>query len=185
MNINLVKKRLSHSITEKEYFLVDYQVIQTSWTRNFEDPRIENLLKNTSIQEFMQKKVNSTENLDKINFLKNVSKTTFIKNFKSIKKEKPIKSLERLKKTNEVLGSAKLFSFNNKVEISEFLNKSKKNKLTTGFWFVQLKQFFFKMPKDNIDSWVVKETEIYQKINVTNITNLNLFSINSKLKKKV
>ena len=182
MNLNLNKKKLSHSIIENEITLLDYQVIQTCWKINLESEKKNDNQKNTIFQDLLKKKVNPINNLQQKNVLKKLSKITFIANFKNNMQNKPLKQLENVKISNQIIGATKIFSFKNNLQIIEFLKKSTKSNLTN-FWFVQLKQFFLKMPKDDINLWFIKKTDIYNTINITNLTNFNLFNINIKLQK--
>lgn len=183
MNLNINKKKISQSIIEKEITSLNFQAIQTCWKTNLETKKVNDIHKNTSFQDLLKKKINPIDHLQKKQTLKKLSKTTFIGNFNNNQQHTPMKELENIKLSNKIIGYTKAFSFDTNLEITNFL-KQKNNSKHNDFWFIQLKNFFLKKPNDNLKIWALKKTDIYNSINITNLTHFSLFSINSKINKK-
>lgn len=184
MNLNINKKKISHSIINKEISLVNYQILKTSWKQETNNEQINDLHKKINFQEILKQKINSNNNGQTKNKSKNLGQTIF--NNKS-KVNNDILLIKQLKNNNtKIIGALNLSLsfFNNKSLIDETIKNELKNTQTVSFWFIQLKSFFFKMPQNNISSWKIKQESIYSCLNFNCISNFNIFNINKKLKTK-
>lgn len=179
MNLNVTKKVLRHSITIDEITRWNYQVIYTSWNKN---STVKKDNQNISFPELLKKEVNLLDNSQKKSLTKQLSKQTFAINFKNIQKNSPIKKLKKINLSKKMISNTHVLLFKNKENIFAYLKKQK-NLQKINFWFIQLKQFFFLIPKNNVNSWYINRVNINNAITTINISQLSFFYINIKQKK--
>ena len=92
------------------------------------------------------------------------------------------------KSNKQLIVSLTLNYFQNESIIINSLENTKLNSVFLSF--IQLKSFFFKMPKDKKDAWKIKHNEIHSLMNLNTLFSLNLFSIyqhfnNKKMSKTI
>lgn len=179
MNLNTTKKILRHSITIDEITRWNYQLIYTSWNKNSKNKESD---QNISFPELLKKEINLLDNSQKKSLTKQLSKQTFAINFKNIPKNSPIKKLKQVNLSKKMISNTDVLLFKKKEDLFAYLKKQK-NLQKISFWFIQLKQFFFLIPKNNINSWYINRINIHNAITTINVSQIGLFYINIKLKK--
>lgn len=179
MNLNITKKLLRHSITIDEITRWNYQLIYTSWNKN---SKVKEDNQNISFPELLKKEINLLDNSQKKSLTKQLSKQTFAINSTNIQKNSPIKKLKQINLSKKMISNTHVLLFKNKEDIFAYLKKQK-NLQKINFWFIQLKQFFFLIPKNNVNSWYINRFNINNAITTINLSQISFFYINIKQKK--
>ena len=179
MNLNLAKKQIDASLIIELLNAQEYQTIQSNLILKKEKNTFFNAKKDINLPELLKiKKENKFAFKNKTIKIPNT-----IFNFNSSKNNKnfPINELQKSNKAlsnNKVIGSIHLKTFEKNSIIANSVNMNVKKQ--TSLWFVQMKSFFLKMPKNNNNLWVLKNTEIYNLININYTINNTLFVLNKK-----
>ncbi len=179
MNLNLAKKQIDASLIIELLNAQEYQTIQSNLILKKEKNTFFNAKKDINLPELL--KIKKENKFTFKNKTIKIPNTIF--NFNSSKNNKnfPINELQKSNKAlsnNKVIGSIHLKTFEKNSIIANSVNMNVKKQ--TSLWFVQMKSFFLKMPKNNNNLWVLKNTEIYNLININYTINNTLFVLNKK-----